>query len=48
MKKNLHKLNAIALMLCLISLLAFCGCETIKGMGRDIKNIDQEMRDNAW
>lgn len=25
-----------------------CGCETVKGMGRDVKNADRWVRDNLW
>ena len=38
--------------LCLIGLLLIVvgclGCETCKGLGRDIKNADDWIRDNAW
>ena len=48
MKRNLYTLNAVVLMLCLISLMFLSGCETAKGMGRDIKTADQWLRDHAW
>lgn len=36
-------------LVCALFLMMFClGCETVKGMGRDIKNADQWMKDHAW
>jgi predicted small secreted protein len=45
-KKVLKRLIPVA---CVLLLTVFCvGCETAKGLGRDIKNADQWMRDHAW
>ncbi|MDD5019283.1 MAG: hypothetical protein PHS61_02535 [Candidatus Omnitrophica bacterium] len=47
--KTRRDFRRLILLACALVLMATClGCETVKGVGRDIKNADQWMRDNAW
>ena len=36
------------LMLAIFALTILVGCETVKGMGRDIKNADAWFKEHAW
>lgn len=36
------------LMLAIFALTVLYGCETVKGMGKDIKNADAWFREHAW
>jgi predicted small secreted protein len=47
MKNHLLRLR-LTPFLFLLALVVFCaGCETLKGMGRDIKNADEWIRDRV-
>ena len=48
MKKNGIVLAMMICLVCLVCLTVFYGCETVKGMGRDIKNADEWVRDHTW
>jgi len=48
MKKSEKKWGVIVCLFCLMGLIVLCGCETVKGMGRDIKNADDWLREHAW
>jgi len=49
MKKTRIRLVCISVVvLCVFALGTLCGCETVKGMGRDIKNADRWFREHAW
>ncbi len=47
MKKNLFFPTVFILFFCAFTLL-LSGCETVKGMGRDVKNADKWVKDNLW
>lgn len=47
MKKNIT-IPAVFILLFCVFTIALCGCETVKGMGRDVKNADKWVRDNLW
>ncbi len=48
MKNRKTGLCIAVLLLCLVTTIVLCGCETAKGMGRDIKCADQWVRDHMW
>jgi predicted small secreted protein len=48
MKKKKACLMVCVLMVFAASLLFISGCETGKGMVRDVKSVDQWFRDHAW
>lgn len=49
MKQHKAGLSTISVVvLCLFALTLLCGCETVKGMGRDIKNVDLWFKEHAW
>lgn len=46
---KMSKFYRHACLICLLALVVSClGCETARGLGRDIKNADQWIRDHAW
>ena len=48
MKKKKVFLSVFAIAICIVSFIMLSGCETCKGVGRDIKDADQWFRDHAW
>lgn len=46
-KPNMGRFIAALCLFCFLACV-FCGCETVRGMGRDIKNADQWFREHAW
>jgi predicted small secreted protein len=38
----------IAVLVCVFACAMLLGCETVKGMGRDIKSADTWFKDNLW
>lgn len=48
MKKSSFRSSIIAVLICIAACTMFLGCETAKGVGRDIMNADKWMRDNLW
>ena len=48
MKKYATRLKMVPFLICLLALIIISGCETAKGVVRDVKNADQWIRDNAW
>ncbi|MFA5039515.1 MAG: hypothetical protein WC732_07540 [Candidatus Omnitrophota bacterium] len=38
----------LVLVCMLVLVVTGLGCETVKGLGRDVKNADQWFRDHAW
>ena len=47
MKKHLSRFRVTSLLLLLFVVLFCAGCETCKGMGRDIRNADEWIRDKV-
>lgn len=47
MKKNVLIFSAVFIFICVLCF-AGSGCETVKGMGRDIKKADDWFKDHAW
>ena len=37
--------KALSYAVCVVALTVFCGCETVKGLGRDIQNSGEVMSD---
>ena len=48
MKRAVWGYSVAVFLVCGIILFISAGCETVKGMGRDIKNTDEWLRNNAW
>lgn len=48
MKNPGIKSSIIAVFVCVVACVMLLGCETVKGMGRDIKGADKWMRENLW
>jgi predicted small secreted protein len=38
----------VLLVFCAIVFVSLCGCETARGLGRDVQNADKWFRENAW
>lgn len=46
--KRLSRMTAVSFWVCLAVLVIVSGCETCKGMTRDVKNADEWVRDHMW
>lgn len=48
MRKHPIHLSVLILLVCLFGLAVLAGCETTKGLGRDIKKVDEWVKDHMW
>ena len=48
MKKQVGKWSIVCILICFLAIIVCSGCETCKGIGKDIKNADDWFKEHAW